>query len=251
MDTMVDGGTVGVLTVVIGLVALLYASVGHGGASGYLAAMALFGVSPALMKPTALILNMLVASIATVQFHRARCFSWRAFWPFAVASVPAAFLGGFLVLPDRAYKVLIGVVLLCAAARLMWRPTAAFATRVLPVRAGLCAGSAMGLLSGMVGVGGGIFLTPLLLFLRWAQPRTAAAVSAAFILVNSCAGLLGYLSGGGTLPAPAPAPAWAAVAAAGGWIGAGLGSQRFSGVRMRQALAAVLLVAAVKMTYAG
>lgn len=244
---MVDSGTVGVLTVLIGLAAVLYSSVGHGGASGYLAAMALFGVSPTVMKPTALILNMLVASIATVQFYRAGCFSWRAFWPFAVVSIPAAFLGGFLVLPDRTYKVLIGVVLLCAAARLMWRPTAAFATRVLPVRAGLFAGSATGLLSGMVGVGGGIFLTPLLMFMRWAQPRTAAAVSAAFILVNSCAGLLGHLASGGALPAPAPA--WAAAAAAGGWIGASVGSQRFNGVRMRQALAAVLLVAAVKMTY--
>lgn len=244
-----DSGTVGVLTVLIGLAAVLYASVGHGGASGYLAAMALFGVSPAVMKPTALMLNMLVASIATVQFHRAGCFSLKTFWPFAVVSIPAAFAGGFLVLPDRLYKVLIGVVLLCAAARLVWRPTVAFATRALPLRSGLAAGSAIGLLSGMVGVGGGIFLTPLLLLKRWAQPRTAAAVSAAFILVNSCAGLLGHLSAGGALPAPAPA--WAAAAAAGGWLGAGLGSRHLDGVRMRQALAAVLLVAAVKMTYVG
>jgi uncharacterized membrane protein YfcA len=239
------------LTLLILIAALLYSTVGHGGASGYLAAMALFNLAPEVMKPTALVLNLFVASVGTIRYARAGCFSWNIFWPFAVVSIPAAFLGGYLKLPVQAYKIILGSVLLFAAWRLAVKQSAlAPATQkpvVLPLALGL--GAAIGLLSGLTGVGGGIFLSPVLLFLGWAEVRKTAGVSSAFILVNSVAGLLGHWQSVKSLPPEIKY--WAPAALIGGLIGAELGSRRLAPLTMRRLLAAVLVVAGLKMLLSG
>ena len=159
--------------------AALYASVGHGGASGYLAAMALIGVAPEAMRPAALALNVLVAGIGTVTFYRAGQFSWAHLWPFAALSVPAAFVGGAVSLPVGLYRPVVGAVLLYAAVRLLRQSKGTGDTRPLPMGVALAAGAVIGLLSGLVGVGGGIFLSPLLVLTRWVDVRTASGVAAA------------------------------------------------------------------------
>jgi uncharacterized membrane protein YfcA len=235
------------LTLLIFTAALLYASVGHGGASGYLAAMALFNLAPDVMKPTALVLNLFVAGVGTIRYAQAGCFSWNIFWPFAVLSIPFAFLGGMWKLPVGTYKIILGLVLLFAAWRLAIRQSAHAPTAqkpiVLPVA--LALGAAIGLLSGLTGVGGGIFLSPLLLLLGWASIRQTAGVSAAFILVNSAAGLLGHLESVKSLPAQIFW--WAPAALFGGILGAELGSRRLTPLTMRRMLAVVLVVAGLKM----
>jgi len=237
-----------ILTALVFAAALLYSSVGHGGASGYLAAMALMGVAPAVMKPTALTLNILVAAISTLKFWRAGCFSAALFLPFAVASVPLAYLGGALTLPGNVYKRIVGAVLLVAAARLFQTSSAhhPVARRPPPVAAA-SAGAAIGFLSGLTGVGGGIFLSPLLLLARWADARETAGVSAAFILVNSIAGLLGHSVHAGDFPSALPV--WAAAAVTGGWVGASYGSARLAVPVLRRILALVLVVASLKMLF--
>ena len=238
------------LAVLIFVAALLYSSVGHGGASGYLAAMALFNISPAIMKPTALVLNLFVAGVGTVRYARAGCFAWNIFWPFALLSVPFAFKGGSWNLPVHVYKIILGLVLLFAAWRLALRQSAHTPPIQKPVVLpwALVLGAAIGLLSGLTGVGGGIFLSPLLLLLGWADIRKAAGVSAAFILVNSAAGLLGQMSQGhGIESLPQEIFWWVPVALVGGLIGAELGSRRLTPLVMRRLLAAVLVVAGLKM----
>ncbi|MDQ6771084.1 MAG: sulfite exporter TauE/SafE family protein [Gemmatimonadota bacterium] len=227
--------------------AVLYASVGHAGASAYLAVMGLYNFAPAVMKPTALALNILVAAIATVKFYRAGLFSWSLFWPFAAASIPAAFVGGAITLPARWYHVVVGVVLLYAA---VWMFRSAF--RPLsrepnppPLWAALVTGLVIGFLSGLTGVGGGIFLSPLLLSMGWAETRATSGVAAPFILVNSIAGLLGHFSSVSQLPGNIPI--WGVAAVLGGWIGATYGSKRAPAPVLRQLLSLVLIVAGVKM----
>ncbi len=173
-------------------VAVMYSSVGHGGASGYLAVMAFLAVAPEVTRPTALVLNLFVASIGAFQFWRAGYFSWSTFWPFAAASIPMAFVGGMIELPTTTYKIILGLVLLFAAFRLAWK----FASDDKEVRkpniaVALLIGAVIGLLSGLIGVGGGIFLTPVLLLMNWSETKTAAGVSALFIFVNSASGLAG------------------------------------------------------------
>jgi len=227
--------------------AALYASVGHGGASSYLAIMGLFSLAPDVMKPTALALNILVASVATFKFYRAGLFSWRLFWPFAVASIPAAFVGGAVMLPTRWYKIVVGVVLLYAAVwmfRSALRPISK-ETHSPPLWAALMAGLAIGFLSGLTGVGGGIFLSPLLLSMGWAETRATSGVAAPFILVNSIAGLLGHVASVSQLPPNVPV--WGAAALIGGWIGASYGSKRAPVPVLRQLLSMVLVVAGVKL----
>ncbi len=229
----------------IGVVAFLYSSVGHAGASGYIAVMSLFGLTSAVIRPAALVLNILVASIGAYQFWRAGHFSWRLFWPFAVLAVPAAFLGGTLKLPAHLLKVLLGLVLLYSAARLFLRQ--GDPKQVQPPRLGVAMviGAVIGLLSGVTGTGGGIFLTPLLLFCHWAHTRTAAAVSAMFILVNSVSGLLGQFASGQKVPSFA----WglAVVAIIGGTIGSYFGSRKFPVRAIQLLLATVLIIASVKL----
>ena len=238
------------LPLLIFIAAVLYASVGHAGASGYQAVMALYGIAPAEMKPAALVLNILVASIAVVQYGRVGAFSWRILLPLIVTSIPFAYLGGYLTLPAHVYKPVIGVVLLYATVYSFRRSFGAQSDEIRAVKpATLSAvGAVLGLLSGLTGVGGGIFLSPILLWRGWAQVRTISGVSAAFILVNSVAGLLGVLTKGATLPADWPI--WALAAVLGGYIGATLGSKHLNNAWIQRALALVLLIAGAKMVLA-
>lgn len=226
------------------IAAVLYSSVGHGGGSAYLAAFALFSVAPDTMRPASLTLNIFVAAIATVQFYRAGCFSWSIFWPFAVASIPAAFLGGWLALPARAYKIVVGVVLLFAACRLVWKPVADFG-HPIPKWAAILSGVAIGFLSGLTGTGGGIFLSPLLLVMGWAETKQSAGVSAAFILVNSIAGIIGLLMKPATFPPMLSY--WIVAAVLGGLIGSELGRRRLTNPTLRRLLAVVLVIAGLKL----
>ena len=230
--------------------AVLYSSVGHGGASGYLAAMGLAGVPAAIMRPTALVMNVAVSSISLYKFARAGGFAWRLFLPFAASAMPMAFVGGRTQLPVAWFGVLVGIVLLFSAARLFLdavseRVSSRPARRPPPWWLALTLGAAIGLLSGLTGVGGGIFLSPLLVLTGWATVRESAAPTAAFILVNSVAGLLGLLSRQPTLPEALPY--WVAAVVVGGFIGATYGSRRLGHKALRLALAAVLLIAGAKM----
>ncbi|MGH8724923.1 MAG: sulfite exporter TauE/SafE family protein [Burkholderiales bacterium] len=226
-----------------------YASVGHGGASAYIAAMALAGIAPQEMRPVALLLNVVVSSLATYKFWRAGYFRWRLFWPFAVVSIPMAYLGGAITLPGQAYKILVGVVLLYAAVQL-WRSGRSGdemrALREPPLGWAMAIGAAMGLLAGLTGVGGGIFLSPLLLMLGWAGTKQTSAVAAPFILVNSIAGLAAVLVAKG---AGLPGYVWilAPAVLVGGWLGAEYGSRRFANPVVRRVLAVVLALAGSKM----
>lgn len=242
--------TLAILAVLVFAGALLYSSVGHAGASGYLAAMALLGVSAAVMKPTALTLNILVATIATVKFYRAGCFSFRLLWPFALTSIPFAFLGGFLTLPGHWYKTLVGIVLLFAAYKLFRIASKAAEqkeAKPMPLWAALLFGAVIGLLAGLTGTGGGIFLSPLLLLMGWAETRQASGVAAAFILANSVSGLLGNVSSIGSLPKSIFVLAPAAVI--GGLIGAEFGSKRIASANLRRLLGVVLIVAGLKLIF--
>ena len=225
--------------------AVLYSMVGHAGASGYLAAMALMGVAPAVMKPTALTLNVLVATVGTIQFARAGRFSWSLFWPFALGSVPFAFLGGSLALPIQVYKRLLALVLLYAAYRLFRTPRAAEETRPVARPVAVASGAGIGFLSGLTGVGGGIFLSPLMLLMGWADARRTAGISVVFILANSVSGLLGHVSSVRSLPREIGA--LAGVALIGGFIGSTIGSRRLPNPVLRRMLAVVLVVAAAKL----
>jgi len=229
--------------------AFVYASVGHGGASAYLAAMALAGVAPQEMRPIALVLNVVVSAVATFKFYRAGHFRWRLFWPFAVVSIPAAYAGGAITLPGSAYKVVVGAVLVYAAWQL-WRSARAGEemreVRQPPLALAMVIGGALGLLSGLTGVGGVIFLSPRLLILGWAGTKQTSAVAAPFILVNSIAGLAGAFM---TSSMSLPGHVWILVGAVlvGGWLGAEYGSRRFTNPLIRRMLAVVLAVAGAKM----
>lgn len=229
------------------VVAVLYSSVGHGGASGYLAVMAFFAVGPEVTRPTALVLNIFVASIAAFQFYRSRHFSWRTFWPFAAASIPFAFVGGTVTLPTNIYKIILGLVLVFAAARLAWNLKTDGEAREPRVSIALIIGAVIGLLSGLVGVGGGIFLTPVLLLMKWSETKTAAGISAMFILVNSISGLAGNYR----QIANVPPNVWLWIAAAifGGILGSTLGAKRFDSLTLRRVLGLVLIFAGVKLIF--
>jgi uncharacterized protein len=229
------------------VVALLYSAVGHAGASGYLAVLSLFSVAPEVMKPTALALNILVATIGSVQFFRAGHFRWSLFWPFAVLAVPMAFVGGGIALPTNSFKLLVGLVLLFSALRFVLDPRDPEQAQAPSLPVAIGSGGALGLLAGLTGTGGGIFLTPLLLLMRWAHAKHAAAISALFILVNSSAGLLGNLARGGELPRPALALLGAV--ALGGTAGSYLGSRRLPVPTIKRLLALVLLGAGAKLVW--
>ena len=226
--------------------AVLYSSVGNAGASGYLAVMTLAGLAPEAMKSTALLLNILVALITTARFYHAGHFSWALFWPFTVASVPCAFLGGVLVLPSGLYRGLVGIFLVFAAYRLFWHADQPYAHPTgVPRGVALLLGAGVGFVSGLPGIGGGIFLSPLLLMLGWAEPRQSASVSAAFILVNSVAGFFGETMSVHALPHAAPL--WAGAVVVGGLIGSELGARQFAEVTLRRLLALVLAIAGLKL----
>ncbi len=238
---------IALLTLGVFVVAILYSSVGHAGASGYIAVMSLMGLAPAVIKPTGLVLNILVASLASWQFIRGGHFSWRLLWPFALLAVPLAFVGGYVDLPVHWFKVIVGVVLLFSALRFVLNSPAQAANTHPSLPLALGAGAVIGFLSGLTGTGGGIFLTPLLLWRGWAQPKTAAAVSAFFILLNSTAGLLGNLSSTKSLPTYIVPLVGAA--ALGGLIGSYFGSRRFEPLTIKRLLAVVLTIAGAKLIF--
>jgi uncharacterized membrane protein YfcA len=237
------------IVVAIFIVALLYSSVGHGGASGYLAVLGFFAIAPDVAKPTAFILNIFVASFGALQFIRRGYFSWRKFWPFALTSIPVSYFSQMVKLPQGIYKVLLGVTLVLAALRLVWKFTSTAENSDPPVWVCLVVGAVIGLLSGLVGVGGGIFLTPVLLLMNWSDIRTAAGVSALFILVNSVSGLIGNFANLEQLPPVVWV--WLAAAVVGGVIGSALGSHRFDTLMLRRVLGVVLAVAGINLAIDG
>jgi len=206
-------------------------------------------VAPEVTRPTALVLNLFVASIGTYQFWRAGYFSWRIFWPFALTSIPFAFIGGMIHLPTQIYKIVLGVVLMLAALRLAWRLAPTDNIKEPRLLIALAMGAFIGLLSGLVGVGGGIFLTPVLLLMSWSETKTAAGVSAMFILVNSMAGLFGQYSKGALDVLPTEVWIWIAAAVVGGMLGSTLGAKRFDSLTLRRVLAVVLLFAGAKLIF--
>ena len=242
-DGMEAPESIEAFVLMLAVLAALYASVGHGGASGYLAVMALFGISATVMRPTALILNVLVSLVATVMFARAGQVRWRMLMPFVVASVPMAFLGGTRTLQDSTFRIVVAVVLVFVAVRL-FVPAVQRPARTLSLPIALAIGAVIGALSGLIGVGGGIFLTPLLILWGWSTPREAAAVSAPFILANSLAGLAGMMTQG------IQCEHWiwwaCAAVAVGGWIGAQWSVRGASQRTLRVLLGVVILVAATK-----
>jgi uncharacterized membrane protein YfcA len=231
------------------LIAVLYSTVGHAGASGYLATMALLAFPPNVMKPTALALNILVALVTSYRFYAAGYFSWRLFWPFAIASVPLAYLGGGLTVALNIYKSLVGVALIFAAAHLLIRYRASGSDenniRLPSVPISMLVGGFIGFVSGLTGVGGGIFLSPVLVIAGWAGLRQTSAIAAVFILVNSVSGLVGHLQKGGTLPEHFPI--WAVVVVAGGFIGSSLGATKINNPVLRVLLSIVLIFAGIKI----
>jgi len=228
------------------VVALLYASVGHGGASGYLALMAIYGFAPEVMKPTALILNLFVSLTSFILFYRGGHFKWKLFLPFALASIPFSFLGGTIALDAHIYKKVLGVFLLFPVLRFFIYPNTAdkdLKNSNWPIS--LLVGAIIGFLSGLIGIGGGILLSPVLLLLSWTNQKQTAAISALFIFVNSVAGLAGQWSHGIKLE-PAML-SFVAIAFVGGMAGAWLGSLKFNQQILKYTLAVVLLLASVKL----
>lgn len=236
-----------VLTGLIFVAALLYASVGHGGASGYLAAMALVGIPVTVMRPSALALNVLVSALATYRFYKVGAFSHRLFWPLAIASVPCAFVAGTLTLPTHFYKPLVGLVLIYAAVQSFRTAKASVSIELRPVQTWVLVvvGACLGALSGLTGVGGGIFLSPILILYRWASTKVVSGIAAAFILVNSIAGLAGISVR--TVPVTTTFAFWAIAAVIGGYLGAEYGSKRLGNPAIQRLLSLVLMVAGIKM----
>lgn len=228
------------------LIAFLYASVGHGGASGYLALMALFSVTPDVMKPTALLLNLFVSLTSFIQFYRGRHFKWKIFLPLSLASIPFAFIGGLMVVDGAIYKKILGLLLLIPVVRFLFFPNFDISEIKKPnLLLSIFIGAVIGLLSGMIGIGGGIILSPILLFLKWTDQKQTAAISALFIFVNSLSGLAGQLTKG--IHFSAYMYVYVAIAFTGGLCGAYFGALRFKQIILKNVLAIVLLVAALKL----
>ena len=226
--------------------AFLYASVGHGGASGYLAVMALFAIAPPVMKQTALLLNLGVSLMSFIAFYRQGYFKWTLFWPFALGSIPAAFLGARIPLTDSTYKQILGACLFLAVIRMVVTLKEG-ARKSLPAVLGIFTGAAIGLLSGMIGIGGGIILSPLLLLFRWASLKEAAAVSALFIFVNSVSGLAGLKT---WIPMDQSQMIyWLAASLVGGFLGARWGAGIASNAKVKWILALVLVIASLKLWF--
>ncbi|MEM5318561.1 sulfite exporter TauE/SafE family protein [Paraburkholderia sp. JHI869] len=227
-------------------VALLYASTGQAGASGYIAIMALLGYEPDSIKPTALVLNILVSLVANWRFIRDRHFNWQLFWPFALPAIPMALLGGYITLQKTWFEYLLGILLLIAGTlSLARKPSNDHAVRPPSWPVALVCGAVIGFASGLTGVGGGVLLTPLLLLCRWSSTRTAASVSALFILCNSLAALAGNWSATDHLPDGTGR--LALVVIVGGWFGAHLGSRWLSPRQIHFLLGIVMMAASLKL----
>lgn len=244
-----DLTTVAALCLLFALGAALYSSVGHGGASAYIAAMALFSVAPETMKPTALALNLLVAGFGTWRYARRGLTNWKLVLAFALTATPAAFVGGGIHLPAIYYKPLVGILLWASAIRLLWQPKALAERQVQapPLWVSLPSGAVLGLLAGVTGTGGGIFLSPLIILNAWEEPRHTSGVVAAFILLNSLAGLAGNLTAVGHLPRELPI--FLLAVGAGALLGTWLGVARLPRPWLLRTLGAVLLVAGTKLLF--
>lgn len=244
-----DPATVAALALLFALGAALYSSVGHGGASAYIAAMALFSVAPETMKPTALALNLLVAGFGAWRYWRRDLTNWKLVLAFAATATPAAFVGGGLHLPAIYYKPLVGALLWLAAARLLWQPKAlAYRSVQAPSLAiSLPAGAVLGLLAGLTGTGGGIFLSPLIILKAWEAPRRTSGVVAAFIFLNSAAGLAGNAASVGHLPAELPV--FLVAVGVGALIGTWLGVERLPRPWLLRTLGLVLTIAGAKLLF--
>jgi uncharacterized membrane protein YfcA len=232
------------------VVAALYSTVGHAGASGYLAVMGLAGLAPEVMRPTALLLNITVASFTTWRFREARFFDLRALAPLVAGSVPCAFLGGTIRLPTALYQGIVGAVLLVTTVMLLWRTySPRFRGEERPVRMplipALALGAGIGLLSGLTGTGGGIFLSPVILLMGWAGPKATAGIAAPFILVNSIAGLTGSSLAAQSIPAAIFV--FVASALAGALLGTWLGIRKLPPKALVLTLAVVMAIAGLKL----
>jgi uncharacterized membrane protein YfcA len=240
--------TILIFYILLFLVAFLYSSVGHGGASGYLALMAIFNFSPDVMKPTALLLNLFVSLTSFLQFYRGKHFNWKIFLPFAITSVPMAFVGGLITVDADIYKKILGILLLVPIIRFLF--FANIRTEELKrsnLALSLFIVAAIGFLSGLIGIGGGIILSPVLLLLKWSDMKQTAAISALFIFVNSISGLAGQFTKG--IHFSTDMYGYVAVAFTGGICGAYFGSLRFKSTILKYMLAIVLLVAAYKLLF--
>ncbi len=228
--------------------ALLYASVGHGGASGYLALMAIFSMAPDVMKPTALLLNLFVSLTAFIQFYIGGHLKWKIFLPLAIVSVPFAFAGGLIAIDAAVYKKVLGIVLLIPIARfLFFRNIRADELQKSNTGLSVLIGSVIGFLSGLIGIGGGIILSPILLLLKWTDQKQTAAISALFIFVNSMAGLSGQLTIG--IQFSKEMMWYVLIAFVGGILGAYLGALKFNQQVLKYSLAFVLILAVYKLLF--
>jgi uncharacterized membrane protein YfcA len=244
-----DATTIAALAILFALGAALYSSVGHGGASAYIAAMALFSVAPETMKPTALALNLLVAGYGAWRYWSRGLSNWKLLLAFAATATPAAFIGGGIHLPAIYYKPLVGILLWLAAARLLWQPTALAyrAVSAPPLWISLPAGAALGLLAGLTGTGGGIFLSPLIILMHWEEPRHTSGVVSAFIFLNSAAGLAGNAASVGHLPSELPI--FLAAVGSGALLGTWLGVDRLPRPWLLRTLGLVLSIAGAKLLF--
>lgn len=228
------------------VIAFLYSAVGHGGGTGYLALLALFGVAPEFMKSTALTLNVFVAAIAFFSYYKAGFFRWKLIFPFLITSIPFAYAGALLKVNPSTYKIILGIFLLIAVARMLFVPKAVTeTTEKLPFFLALAIGAVLGFFSGMIGIGGGIILSPIIILFHWANVKESAAASALFIFLNSISGLFGLATGGFTLEPRIIV--WILVGITGGIAGSYLGSFRIKSDKLKFVLAAVLLVASIKL----
>ena len=237
------------LSIAVFAAALLFAIAGHTGASAYLAIFGLLGMAPNDIKPVVLALNVVVGSVAVYKFSRAGHFSWRLIWPFILLSIPGSFLGGLIALPTPAYRILVGVVLVYASFRMLFDiPTKNEAQPDFPpIWLSLLLGAGIGFTAGLIGMGGGILLSPILILTNWAGPQLTAGTIAVFVLVNSISGLLGHWSV--SMHLPSQLPIWGAVALVGGWIGAEIGSRRLSANFLRRMLGLILLLSGGRMFF--
>ena len=237
-----------IFLLILPFVSFFYASVGHGGASGYLALMALFSVTPELMKPTALLLNLFVAALAFYYYYKEGYFNKKLFLYFAIASIPMSIIGGYIEVDATIYKKILAVLLLFAILKMLnIFGKESNVIRELKLWQGIVIGGIIGFFSGLIGIGGGIILSPIILLFHWGKMKEAAAVSALFIWVNSAGGLLGQLSSGVSLNIESFG--LVAIALIGGFFGAYYGSKKMNNQSLRYLLAMVLVIACIKLFY--
>jgi len=230
------------------VIAFFYSSIGHGGASGYLALMTLFGIETVYMKSSALTLNIFVSGVAFYNFYKAGFFRWRIILPFIITSIPLAFIGARIHVETRTYRMILGVFLSLAALRIIfYKMKQIHETKKVPFLAGVITGALLGFFSGMIGIGGGIILSPVLIIMGWANMKEAAAVSALFILLNSASGLLGvYYSDAKLTP---DIILWVILAFSGGMFGAYFGSRKFTHGFLRYVLSGIMILASMKLFF--